>query len=44
MPKDTLIILTADHGMHLVNEKEMLENHGNLIEEDMFIPIYLLEK
>ena len=41
-PEDTLIVIFADHGMHQVEEGERLGNHGNLIERDMFIPIWLV--
>jgi hypothetical protein len=44
LPADTLVIIFADHGMHLVEEEGRLGNHGNLIERDMFIPIWVLEK
>jgi hypothetical protein len=44
LPDDTLIILFADHGMHLAEEKGRLGNHGNLIERDMFIPIFVTTK
>jgi len=44
LPMDTLIILTADHGMHSVKEEDNQGNHGNLIEEDMLIPIFIIEK
>jgi hypothetical protein len=44
LPDDTLIIIFADHGMHLVEEEGRLGNHGNLVERDMFIPIFLTAK
>ena len=44
LPKETLIIIFADHGMHLVEEGGRLGNHGNLIERDMFIPIWVVQK
>ena len=44
LPGDTLVIIFADHGMHLVEEEGRLGNHGNLIERDMFIPIFVTAK
>jgi predicted AlkP superfamily pyrophosphatase or phosphodiesterase len=44
LPADTLIIIFADHGMHRVEEEGRLGNHGNLIERDMFIPIFVAAK
>jgi predicted AlkP superfamily pyrophosphatase or phosphodiesterase len=44
LPADTLIMLFADHGMHLVEGEERLGNHGHLIERDMFIPILLVAR
>jgi hypothetical protein len=52
LPDDTLIIIFADHGMHQVEpalsvaegEEGRLGNHGNLIERDMFIPIFVVSK
>lgn len=44
LPADSLAIIFADHGMHEVEEEGRLGNHGNLIAEDMFIPIILTEK
>jgi hypothetical protein len=44
LPADTLVIIFADHGMHRVEEEGRLGNHGNLIERDMFIPIWVVEK
>jgi hypothetical protein len=44
LPADTLVIIFADHGMHPVEEEGELGNHGNLIERDMFIPIFLVTK
>lgn len=41
---DTLIIAFADHGMHRVEEEGRLGNHGHLIEQDMFIPIFVAAK
>jgi len=44
LPTKTLVILTADHGMHDVNENGRYGNHGNLIPKDMLMPIFLLKK
>jgi len=52
LPADTLIVIFADHGMHRVEpalsvaegEEGRLGNHGNLIERDMFIPIFVAAK
>jgi hypothetical protein len=44
LPGDTLTIIFADHGMHPVEEEGRLGNHGNLIERDMFIPIFVVTK
>ncbi len=41
LPSGTLVVIFADHGMHDVNEEGRLGNHGNLVERDMFIPIFL---
>ena len=43
-PADTLIIIFADHGMHSVNEQGRQGNHGHLIAQDMFIPIFVISK
>jgi len=44
VPEDTLILVFADHGQHRVEEEGRLGNHGQLIERDMFIPIFVLTK
>ncbi len=44
LPADTLIVILADHGMHRVEEEGRLGNHGNLIERDMFIPVWVINK
>jgi hypothetical protein len=44
LPTDVLVIIFADHGMHLVQEEGRLGNHGNLIVRDMFIPIWVVDK
>lgn len=44
LPAGTLIVVVADHGMHLVQEEGRLGNHGHLIERDMFIPILITMK
>jgi hypothetical protein len=40
VPSDTLVLIFADHGMHLVSEEGRQGNHGHLTERDMFIPIW----
>jgi hypothetical protein len=42
LPANTLIVIFADHGMHHVEEKGRLGNHGHLIERDMFIPVIVV--
>jgi hypothetical protein len=46
LPGDTLILIFADHGLHrIVGEgEEEAGNHGHLIERDMFIPIWVVER
>lgn len=44
LPAGTLAIIFADHGMHQVEEQGRSGNHGNLIERDMFIPIWVVGK
>jgi hypothetical protein len=44
LPGDTLIIIFADHGMHRVEGEERSGNHGNLVERDMLIPIFVSAK
>jgi hypothetical protein len=44
LPKGTLVVIFADHGMHKVQEEGHLGNHGHLLERDMFIPIFLVVK
>lgn len=44
LPSGTLIIIFADHGMHEVDEEGRSGNHGQLVERDMFIPIFLVWK
>lgn len=41
LPKNTLIVIFADHGMHTTPEGG---NHGTLTANDMIIPIIFLEK
>lgn len=41
LPKGTLIVITADHGMH---ETDDGGNHGTLVASDMVIPIIFIEK
>ena len=42
LPAGTLVIIFADHGMHLVEEEGRIGSHGNLIERDMLIPVWIL--
>jgi hypothetical protein len=44
LPSGTLLIVFADHGMHDVDEEGRLGNHGNLVERDMVIPIFVIVK
>jgi alkaline phosphatase len=44
LPADTLVIIFADHGMHLVDSEGRSGNHGHLITRDMFIPIFVTKK
>jgi hypothetical protein len=44
LPSGTLLVVFADHGMHDVDEEGRLGNHGNLVERDMFIPIFFVVK
>nr|HPL30836.1 alkaline phosphatase family protein [Anaerolineae bacterium] len=44
LPSQTLIVVVADHGMHLVQEEGRLGNHGHLVERDMFVPIVITVK
>lgn len=44
LPPGTLIVIFADHGMHRVEEAGRSGNHGNLIERDMLIPIWIVGK
>ena len=44
LPSGTLMIIFSDHGMHDVDEEGRLGNHGNLVERDMMIPIFLVTK
>jgi hypothetical protein len=39
-PSDTLFLITADHGMHPGGEGLRTGEHGNLIAEDMLIPLF----
>jgi predicted AlkP superfamily pyrophosphatase or phosphodiesterase len=41
MPPGTLVIIFADHGMHLESGGERQGNHGHLIPRDMLIPIWV---
>jgi len=44
LPSGTLIVIFADHGMHEVDEEGRSGNHGQLVERDMFIPIFIVWK
>jgi hypothetical protein len=44
LPANTLVIIFADHGMHLEFDGERQGNHGHLIPEDMLIPIFVFLK
>jgi predicted AlkP superfamily pyrophosphatase or phosphodiesterase len=44
LPPDTVVIIFADHGMHDVEEEGRLGNHGHLIERDIFIPIWVVQR
>jgi hypothetical protein len=39
-PSDTLFLITADHGMHPGSEGQRSGEHGNLIAEDMLVPLF----
>jgi hypothetical protein len=41
LPEGTLIVIFADHGMHVTEEGG---NHGTLTSEDLIIPILFIEK
>ncbi len=43
LPAETLVLVFADHGMHLVQGQERVGNHGHLIERDMLIPIWITQ-
>jgi predicted AlkP superfamily pyrophosphatase or phosphodiesterase len=43
LPDETLVVIFADHGMHPVVEEVRQGNHGNLVERDMFVPIWLVD-
>jgi len=40
LPKSTLVLIFSDHGMHAVDEGERRGNHGSLLAQDMFVPIW----
>jgi predicted AlkP superfamily pyrophosphatase or phosphodiesterase len=44
LPPDTVVIVVADHGMHLVQEESRLGNHGQLLARDMFIPFWVVSR
>ena len=41
LPPDTLVLIFADHGMHLEERGDREGNHQHLIERDMLIPIWM---
>lgn len=41
LPEGTMVVIFADHGMHLVDEEGRMGNHGHLIPWDMLIPIWV---
>lgn len=43
LPAGTLVIIFADHGMHLAQDEGRFGNHGNLIERDMLIPVWTVQ-
>jgi hypothetical protein len=43
LPEGTLVLIVADHGMHVVEGEGRLGNHGHLIARDMLIPIFVLQ-
>ena len=43
-PTGTVIMITADHGMHTTSGEGRLGDHGLLVAEDMFIPLFSLYK
>jgi len=44
LPPDVVVIILADHGQHPVEEEGGLGNHGQLIDRDMFIPVWVLSR
>jgi hypothetical protein len=44
LPADTLILAFADHGQHPVEEEGRLGNHGQLLDTDVFVPIWVAKK
>jgi len=44
MPRGTLVIILADHGMHRGDELGRPGDHGHLIERDMFIPVFIVSR
>lgn len=43
LPADCLLLISADHGMHAVDEDERLGNHGSLMPQDMLVPLWVVE-
>jgi predicted AlkP superfamily pyrophosphatase or phosphodiesterase len=44
LPRGTRVFVFADHGMHAVEDDGRLGNHGELIAEDMFVPVFTFVK
>ncbi|MBN1485422.1 MAG: alkaline phosphatase family protein [Chloroflexia bacterium] len=42
LPPQTMVIIFADHGMHVVQEEGRLGNHEHLIERDVLIPLWVI--
>ncbi len=42
LPENTLLLITADHGMRPVVDEERLGNHGTLSGEDMLVPLWVV--
>ena len=43
LPRGTLLLIVADHGMHAITGDDGLGNHGSLSGEDMFVPIWVVQ-
>jgi len=44
LPTGTLLLVTADHGMHAVQEDGRRGNHGSLLADDMLIPLWISQR